>query len=77
MDCNEVYEKLGLLVDGELPESEKEELLNHIHTCTNCKCKDLYESEYCLKQCLQKFLFPKQVPKWLVDDIRSYVAQVR
>lgn len=76
MECNEVYAKLELLIDGELPEHEKQRVFDHINNCQNCNCRDLYESERCFKDYLQKALFPKQVPQWLIDDIRSYVVQV-
>ena len=77
MNCNEVYEKLELLMDGELPEQEKQRILDHIYSCTNCNCKDLYEAERCFKEYLQKALFPKQVPQQVIDDVRSYAVQVK
>lgn len=76
MNCNEVYKKLELLLDGELPEHEKQQVFDHINNCTDCDCKNLYEAERCFKAYLQKTLFPKQVPQYLIDDIRSYVVQV-
>jgi anti-sigma factor RsiW len=76
MDCQEVYEKLELLIDGELSDSEKEAVFSHIKNCNHCSCKDRYEAEKCFKDYLQKALYPKEVPQWVIDDIRSYVAEV-
>ncbi len=76
MDCQEVYKKLELLIDGELPPQEKAQVFEHINKCEHCHCKDRYEAERCFKDYLQKALYPKEVPQWVIDDIRNYVVQV-
>ena len=76
MDCKEVYEKLELLLDGELSSHEKQRVFDHISDCKQCDCKSRYEAERCFKEYIQKALFPKQVPPAVIEDIRSYVGQV-
>lgn len=75
MDCNEVLEKLELLLDGELPESEKQQVFDHIKKCQNCECKNRYDAERCFKEYIQQALFPKKVSTAIVQDIKSYVTQ--
>lgn len=76
MDCKEVYEKLELLLDGELTEQEKQKVFDHISYCKQCECKNRYEAERCFKEYIQKALYPKQVPPTVIEDIRAYVEQV-
>lgn len=77
MDCKEVHEKLELLLDGELPEEEKQRIFDHIKECQECDCQTFYEQERCFKEYLQKALFPKQVPPTVIEDIKSYVGNHR
>ncbi len=74
MDCNEVHEKLELLLDGELSEEEKQQVFDHIKQCQQCDCESRYEQERCFKEYLQKTLFPREVPDTIVKEIKSYVG---
>lgn len=72
MDCNEIKEKVTLMLDGELSPEEKEELMAQI---TECKeYEDIYRSERCFKENLQKALVKKAVSPETINRIREYVS---
>lgn len=75
MDCNEIQEKVALLLDGELPEGEKKELIKQIRECK--EYEDIYESEKCFKEYLQNSLVKKQLSPSVIQNIKAYVTDNR
>jgi predicted anti-sigma-YlaC factor YlaD len=72
MDCENVKDKVELLLDGELTENEKQTVIQHIEKC-DCEAKSRYERERCFREHVQNMLTRKQVSSNIVKDVRNYV----
>jgi mycothiol system anti-sigma-R factor len=74
MNCQESMQKAGQLLDGELSEVEKKDVLTHINSCNQCSQNFAVESQ--LKQTLKNKLPKKIVPDNIVNDIRTSIQKI-
>lgn len=72
MDCKETLKNLSLLLDGEMLDNDRHEILDHLAHCWHCS--ELKDSEEKLKALIkQKLEYRRTAPTELIRAINHVV----
>lgn len=71
-DCRETLEELQLFLDGELPEGQREHVLDHLHECL--ECYQAFDFQFELRQIIATKCAEEQLPVGLLDRIKRTLA---
>ena len=68
-DCRQTLTELQLFLDGELPEDQRQRVLDHLHECI--ECYHTYDFQAELKQIIAAKCAHEPLPPGLADRIKQ------
>ncbi len=71
-DCRQTLTELQLFLDGELPEDQRQRVLDHLHECI--ECYHTYDFQAELKQIIAAKCAHEPLPPGLADRIKRVVS---